>query len=193
MRPAVATSSVIPPLTVGGSDILCSAAYSVAAAISTSTRPLASAASISARCQPKVCRPRAGRLAIHPASSARQERRRVGQHVARVGQQRQAAAHQAAQHLRCEHGQRQPQGERQPAATAFAIELRVVVPVVVGVRHAAYQASGYRSRPKPAVAAFGSTRGAAGRSRTARATSRTRQPPATWRCRRRWRDVPGWQ
>jgi hypothetical protein len=60
--------------------------------------------------------------------------------VAGVGQQRQAAARQAAQHLGCEYGQRQPQGDRQSAAAAIAIGLMVVVPVVMGVRHAASQA-----------------------------------------------------
>ena len=135
-RPAVATSSVIPPFTVGGSDILCRAAYSVAAAISTST------SAVGQRGQdlgplPAEGVPAAGRPARHPPGQQRQQQRgRVGQHVAGVGQQRQAAARQAAQHLRCEHGQRQPQGDRQPAATAVAIGPMVVVPVVVGVRHA---------------------------------------------------------
>ena len=74
--------------------------------IATRVTPFASAARISARFSPKVRCGVAGRWASQTANSARPERHRVGEHVRRVGEEREAAGEQAADDLGDEEGAR---------------------------------------------------------------------------------------
>ena len=99
-------------------------------ATSPSRIPFTSAARISTRRKPKVQAPPAGRAASEAATSANAEREGVGEHVPRVGEQRERGGDDAEGDL----GRHQPedQRERDPERAPVGAKPRVE-PVIVAV------------------------------------------------------------
>jgi hypothetical protein len=93
------------------------------------------AASTSARCQPKVRRA-VGSPSGHPDRQQREaDAERVGGHVARVGEQREAAGEQSDDHLEDQHGDGDPEHGGQPAAVGGGSRPRAGTGVPVIVPH----------------------------------------------------------
>ena len=88
---------------------------------SRSVMPFACAARISARPKPNVHGPRAGRVARRDGDERRGERGRVGEHVARVGEQRERVASDPPRDLDAHEAEDQRERDRQRRRSRWAV------------------------------------------------------------------------
>ena len=145
-KPIAATTRVSPPSTWGCDDSRPIAAPAIPTAITPRTMPLASAARISARLKPNVRRPRRRPLRHRRGPEREPDRARVGEHVARVREQRQAARRDPAAHLGRAHEQCDRERHPQPAPAPVAGSMGVVMVRVLVAGHPHAEAIGYRPR-----------------------------------------------
>ena len=145
--PSRPTTSTKPPSTSGADHRRRIASTAMTPASTSSVAPLAWAERISARPRPKVKRPAAGRAASPAAYSATRDRARVGEHVRRVGEQRQRVGQDAGDDLDDHEGRDDAQRDREPAAVGVGRRAVVVMGVAVRVlvRHALSVLAGRRA------------------------------------------------